>query len=148
MWSTRCVCVLYMVSRPRGSPNRRHGLTMIELVVVVLVIGILAATAVPRVAEIVNTARTNAARRSLNVVRDAILAYKSQEQALPPADTLAEDLRPYLKGPFPECPLGQNSDVVLTNQDPVTAPEGGGAAWVYNEVTGDFHVNHAEGIAW
>jgi type II secretory pathway pseudopilin PulG len=121
---------------------------MIELVVVVLVIGILAAIAVPRVAGIVNTARTNAARRSLNVVRDAILAYKSQEQALPPAATLAADLQPYLKGPFPVCPLGQNSTVAVTTQDPITTPESGGAAWVYNETTGDFHVNHAEGIAW
>ena len=38
----------------------------------------------------------------------------------------------------PECPLGQNTDVVLTKQDPITAPESGGAAWVYNRL--GFHL--------
>ena len=51
---------------------------MIELVVVVLVMGILAAVAAPKMFDTATNAKVNATRQSLVVVRDAIELYKAQ----------------------------------------------------------------------
>lgn len=129
--------------------RKRNGFTLVELVVVVLVLGILAAVAAPRLMNTAATARNNGTRQSLVIVRDAIEMYRADNGSYPPAATLATALRPYLKGPFPASQVGNaNATVIASTANPITTPEGGGAGWAYNQTTGDFVVNHADGIAW
>lgn len=129
--------------------SKRRGFTLIELVVVVLVIGILAAVAAPKILDMANNSRTSATRHSLTVVRDAIELYKSQNGSYPEAATLAADLKPFLKTAFPTCQVGNfNANVVATTETPITTVVTGGSAWVYNETTGEISVNHADGIGW
>jgi general secretion pathway protein G len=128
---------------------KRSGFTLVELVVVVLVLGILAAVAAPRLMNTAANARTNGTKQSLGIVRNAIELYKSESGSFPPAATLATALQPYLKGPFPTSQVGNvNNTVVASTASPIAAPEAGGAGWAYNQATGDFVVNHADGIAW
>lgn len=130
-------------------PQKRRGFTLIELVVVVLVIGILAAVAAPKILDMANNSRTSATRHSLTVVRDAIELYKSQNGDYPAATSLATDLRPFLKSAFPTCQVGNtNATVVATTETPIATVVTGGAGWVYNETTGEISVNHADGIGW
>ena len=134
----------------RSLNNKRHAFSLVELVVVVLILGIIAATAAPRMFDAAGDARQNSTKASLAVLRDAIVLYEAQNGVNPPAATLAVSLEPLLNGPFPAVQLGanQNANVVASSQDPITAPEAGGAGWAYNETTGSLVVNEAAYIAW
>lgn len=129
---------------------RRNGFTLVELVVVVLIMGIIAAVALPKMATSTTTAKTNAAKQSLVVVRDAIEMYRAENGAYPTsAATLATTLKPYLRGPFPPAPLGANagSSAVAVGTDPPTVVSGG-AGWAFTVATGDFYLNDVTGLTW
>jgi general secretion pathway protein G len=130
--------------------HARKGFSLVELIVVVLILGILAAVAAPRMFDTATTARENGTRTSLSVIRDAIELYKSQNSSYPAAATLATDLAPFLRGPFPASQTGanQNDTVVASMQNPITAVEAGGAGWAYNATTGEIRVNDASAIDW
>ena len=134
----------------RSRKHTRDAFSLVELVVVVLILGVIAATAAPRMFDTANEARVSSTKASLAVLRDAIVLYEAQNGVNAPAATLAVALEPFLKGPFPVVQLGanQNSNVVASSQDPITAPEAGGAGWAYNETTGSIVVNEAAYISW
>ena len=129
--------------------RNRSAFSLVELVVVVLILGIIAATAAPRMFDAAGDARQNSTKASLAALRDAIVLYESQNGTNPPAATLPVALGPYLKGPFPSVQIGanQNANVVSSSQDPIITPEAGGAGWVYNETTANIAVNEAAYIS-
>jgi len=128
----------------------KSGFTLVELVVVILILGILAAVAAPKLFDTATEARTNGTKQSLTVLRDSIELYKAQNGSYPPAATLATALRPFLKGPFPAVQIGanKNANVAASTQDPLVAPEAGGAGWAYNQTTGEIVINEAAYIAF
>ena len=130
--------------------RRRAGFSLVELVVVILVLGIIAAVATPKMFDTASSARTSGTQQSLSVLRSAIDLYRTQNSAYPTAATLKTALATYLRGPFPAPQVGanQNNNVVVTTQSPITTVVAGGAGWVFNETTGDVAVNDAAGIAW
>lgn len=130
--------------------SRRAGFTLVELVIVVLITGIIAAVALPKMTMSTNTAKTNSAKHSLATIRAAIEIYKVENGSYPStAASLPTALKAYLKGPFPASPIGTNagSAAVAVAADP-PAVVAGGAGWAFNTTTGEFYLNEATGLAW
>lgn len=125
---------------------RKHkGFTLIELVVVVMILGILAAVAAPKLLNTSGAASDNAAKESLGVVRDAIERYAAEHGgAVPPAplDGATGSLTPYLRV-FPKCPVVNQNATVKTTSTPGTMTPGGTEGWQYNTADGGFIINSA-----
>jgi general secretion pathway protein G len=123
----------------------RTGFSLIELVVVVLIVGIVAAIAAPRMLDATGDARESSLLHSLSVVRDAIELYRAHQGSFPgEMGTEADfktDLKPYLRK-FPANPL-KNSAVVAVKTDgtPFTGTLNGGIGWQYDNASGQFIAN-------
>lgn len=82
--------------------RRVHGFTLIELMVVLVIIGVLAALIVPNVLDRADDARMTAARTDVNNLMQALKLYRLDNQRYPAADQGLEALvRKPTAGPVP-----------------------------------------------
>ncbi len=137
----------------RVPDQRQRGFTLVELAVVVMILGVLAAIAVPRMLRTSDAAVDNGLRQTLSVIRTAIDTFAAQHKgALPGADgqqaTFKADLATCLRGAaFPICPVGsaKNNQIRVRSGNGSIASEIAATAatrsWVYLYETGDFFVN-------
>ena len=135
------------ISRQRQANVARKGFTLVELVIVILILGIIAAIAAPKMFDTAGNARTNSAISSLTIIRDAIEVHRAQNGAFPgdagDEDDFTSDMAAFLQGPFPLNPLtaavGDRSVKVETSGAALTAS--GAQDWKYDNTTGDFIIN-------
>ena len=123
---------------------RKHkGFTLIELVVVVMILGILAAVAAPKLLGTSSTASDNGLKETLGVVRDAIERFTAEHGGTLPDGTseatFKAALLPYLRV-FPKSPLTNTDTVAIATSAGTTTPAGA-QAWMYNKADGTFIVN-------
>jgi prepilin-type N-terminal cleavage/methylation domain-containing protein len=69
--------------------NIKKGFTLIELMIVVAIIGILAAIAIPKFADLINKSKEGATKGALSSVRSALQVYYGDNEGWFPADNLA-----------------------------------------------------------
>lgn len=123
----------------------RKGFTLVELVVVILILGILAAVAVPKMFNKFDDARGNSAKTSLSIVRDAIEMYRANNDGANPGTdeaTFKAALATYIKGPFPSCTAGnKNANVRVVTSGTAALAASGSEGWAYNNQTGEFIIN-------
>lgn len=72
--------------------NNKKGFTLIELMIVVAIIGILAAIAIPKFADLINKSKEGATKGALSSVRSALQVYYGDNEGWFPADNLSASL--------------------------------------------------------
>jgi general secretion pathway protein G len=123
--------------------RKQKGFTLIELVVVIMIIGILAAVAAPKLFKTSGAATDNAMKESVNVIRDAIERYVSDKGGTMP-QAPATDLLPYLRGTFPKSQVGTKDNTISVTTDAaggLTPDASPTTAWKYSKASGEIIIN-------
>jgi general secretion pathway protein G len=149
------------------STGRRNAFTLIEVLIVVIIMALLAATIIPQFTSSTKDARKSALEFNLHTMRSQVELYKAHHNGTPPtlADfqnqmtkktdmtgslTAAEAERiygPYIQGQVPKNPYNNSNTLVDKGGTEGVAPTAeitGGAGWIYDARDGAFYPNNAE----
>jgi len=129
---------------------KRNGFTLIELVVVIMILGILAGVAAPKLLSVSGDATDNGLKQTLSIVRDAIELYAANNGGALPTCTgdgtgsgnFHEDLAPFIRGgTFPISPVGTKDFKVTPTAVAGTTTADGLTGWMFNTADGTFICN-------
>ncbi len=135
----------------RKTSGDHRGFTLIELMIVVAIIGILAAIALPRFSAMLEKSREGQTKGNLNSIHSAASIYYGDQKGIWPT-TLSTisvyNFSQYLDnvgavkvtGYFIQGAVNPSgTKVTLTTQSSV--PTGSGSGWLYDSMNGSFYVN-------
>lgn len=88
--------------------KHRKGLTLIELLIVVIILGALAAIAIPRMSSSADTARTRACQTNIETINTQVELYYANNSDWPTMSTFLAD--PNYFPETPTCPSGGTYD--------------------------------------
>ncbi len=140
-------------------PKTRKAFTLVEVLIVVVIMAVLAATIIPQFTNSTQDAAASTVLFNLNTMRSIIELYKSQHNGLAPSADLSElttttdrsgnkgtgasyPYGPYLQK-IPENPLTNSNVVAQPSSVPPTSTVSG-AGWLYDPTTGQIWINHAD----
>jgi prepilin-type N-terminal cleavage/methylation domain-containing protein len=141
--------------------HRRTGFTLIEVLIVVVIMAVLAATIIPQFSASTEDAENNTLSFNLHTLRSQIELYKLHHTGAVPAITAGDlpqlyqatnaagvtgapgpafPFGPYILNEVPTNPLTKSKTVTASAAWPPVASTGGG--WLYNETTGQICADH------
>lgn len=141
--------------------QKKIGFTLVEILIVVVIMAVLAATIIPQFSESTKDAKASTVEFNLHTMRAQIELYKSQHDGKLPTGTLVEltsktdragtigtsNLFPY--GPYvralPMNPFTNANSVTVITSNPAAAGDvTGTGGWLYNATTGAIYIDHAD----
>ena len=143
-----------MISITKMHRARRKGFTLIELLIVILVLAILMAVALPLYLGAVSDAQLKTCRANMQTIANAEAAYKTSVSDPATGHSYTTDLTKLNAnlGATPKCPSGGTYTVVISNGTTTAKAKAGtdvplgGIAVVCSNATGTAHGNFAPGI--
>jgi prepilin-type N-terminal cleavage/methylation domain-containing protein len=106
--------------------NRKAGFTLVEIMIVVAIIGLLAAIAIPNFVRARTTAQKNACINNLRQIDGAKEQWALEQKKAPGATVNDADITPYIKGnAMPLCPAGGTYTVNVVDTAPACSLGGG-----------------------
>ncbi len=85
--------------------EKREGVTLIELLIVVLILAALSAIAIPRISQSAQNAKQNACDTNVDVINSAIEMYNADNSGYPANLNLVTGDLTYFPDGAPACPL-------------------------------------------
>jgi general secretion pathway protein G len=143
---------------------QRNAFTLIEVLIVVVIMAVLAATIIPQFASSTEDAKSSAAKFNLHTLRSQVEMYKLQHGGTAPTlsnlvDALTKSsdatgavgtagpsfpFGPYIQGTtLPPNPFDGKTAVAATATAPPTAATAAGG-WLYHAASGQIYLNHAD----
>jgi len=128
--------------------NNKKGFTLIELMIVVAIIGILAAIAIPKFADLINKSKEGATKGALSSVRGALQIYYGDNEGVFPSDSLAIltsggkyiNSIPLAKVPANGAAGSGHADSSAVAAIANAAAVADGAGWAYHNIAADSSV--------
>lgn len=141
---------------------KRKAFTLVEVLIVVVIMAVLAATIIPQFTNSTDDAKVSSAQFNLHTLRQQIQLFRSQHDGVFPAAlgdlALKTDAdgnvgagAEHVYGPYvmeiPVNPWTGNATITAVSSEPIgsgdVTSDGG---WLYNAATGELRVDHADHV--
>jgi|SRR6516162_3476773 prepilin-type N-terminal cleavage/methylation domain-containing protein len=104
------------------STSKKSGFTLVEIMIVVAIIGLLAAIAIPNFVKARTTSQQNACINNLRQMDGAVQQWALETKQSSGAAVTLSNIKPYIKlnslGNIPACPAGGTYTVSTVNSNP------------------------------